>query len=383
MTSSRPSALLVLLAGVLTTTTTNGQSPPERSAPAAPVAASLPNRQEGDYVVRNYRFRSGATLPEVRLHYTTVGTPLRDSAGKIRNGVLVMHGSSGDASQVLAPSFASALVAPGQPLDASRHFLIFPDILGAGKSTKPSDGLRARFPRYGYHDLVDLEHRLITEHFGIERLRLVMGISMGGMHTWMWGIRYPDMMDALVPVSSLPTKVEGRNLLWRRILTNAIRTDPEWKEGNYTQQPRGFLNIMPMFDMLVQSPVRLSERLTTYDRADAYVREVVEETLEEDDANNILYRFEASFDYDPSPELGRIKAPLLAILFEDDELNPVELGVIEREITRVPGGRHVMVPAGPKTEAHRTQVVAEVWRDALAAFLAKLPPVPGRQAANR
>ena len=235
----------------------------------------------------------------------------------------MMHGSSGDASQVLAASMTGPAGRAGRPLDPAKYFLIFPDILGAGKSSKPSDGLRARFPKYGYHDLVDLEHRLVTEHFGIERLRLVMGISMGGMHTWMWGARYPDMMDALVPVSSLPVKVDGRNLLWRRILSNAIRTDPEWKGGNYVEQPRGFLNIMPMFDMLVQSPARLGERLTTYSQADAYVQEVVEETLEEDDANNILYRFEASFDYDPSSELGNIKAPLLNILFADDELNPV------------------------------------------------------------
>jgi len=329
--------------------------------------------QEGDYIIRNYRFRSGETLPEVRLHYRTIGTPLRDNSGKIRNGVLVMHGSSGDASQVLAASMRDPLIRPGGALDPAKYFLIFPDILGAGKSSKPSDGLRARFPKYGYHDLVDLEHRLVSEHLGIERLRLVMGISMGGMHTWMWGARYPDMMDALVPISSLPVKVDGRNLLWRRILSNAIRTDPEWKGGNYVEQPRGFLNIMPMFDMLVQSPVRLGERLTTYAQADEYVREVVEETLEEDDANNILYRFEASFDYDPSSELANIKAPLLLVLFADDELNPIELGTIDGVISRVPRGRHVVLPASAATEGHRTQVQSSVWANLLADFLAGIP----------
>jgi homoserine O-acetyltransferase len=202
-----------------------------------------------------------------------------------------------------------------------------------------------------------------------------MGISMGGMHTWLWGVRYPEMMDALVPISALPSRVDGRNLLWRRILSNAIRTDPEWKAGNYLAQPRGFLNIMPMFDMLVQSPARLSERLRTYAEADAHVREVVDETLEEDDANNILYRFEASFDYDPAAELGKITAPLLAILFADDELNPIELGVIEPLIARVPHGRHVVLPAGSSTEGHRTQVTASVWVERLAAFLAGLPPL--------
>ena len=345
---------------------------------AAPAVAqtSGPTITEGDYVIPSYRFRSGETLANVRLHYRTIGTPIRDARGNIRNGVLVMHGSSSDAGQVLAASFREPLVGPGRPLDPATHYLIFPDILGAGTSSKPSDGLRARFPKYGYEDLVDLEYRLVTEHFGIARLRLVMGISMGGMHTWLWGIRHPQMMDALLPISSLPVKVDGRNLLWRRILSNAIRTDPAWMGGNYTAQPRGFLNIMPMFDMLVQSPARLGEQLTTYAEADAHVREVVEETLEEDDANNILYRFEASFDYDPAAEIGQITAPLLAILFADDELNPIELGVIDPLIRQVRHGRHVVVPAGRDTEAHRTQVKASVWADHVAAFVKSLPPIP-------
>lgn len=349
---------------------------------AAPLAAQAPVPVpsaavvEGHYVLPSYRFRSGESLANVRLHYRTIGTPRRDARGTIRNAVLVMHGSSGDASQVLAASVRDPLVGAGLALDPAKYFLIFPDILGAGKSTKPSDGLRARFPRYGYEDLVDLEYRLVTDHFGIERLRLVMGISMGGMHTWLWGIRHPGLMDGLVPISSLPVKLDGRNLLWRRILSSAIRTDPAWLGGNYTAQPRGFLNIMPMFDMLVQSPARLGERLTTYAQADAYVREVVEETLDEDDANNILYRFEASFDYDPAKEVAAITAPLLAILFADDELNPVELGVIEPLIAQVARGRHVVIPTGPATEAHRTQVKASVWAAHLSRFLDSLPALP-------
>jgi homoserine O-acetyltransferase len=264
-------------------------------------------------------------------------------------------------------------VGPGRPLDPATHYLIFPDILGAGQSSKPSDGLRARFPKLTATRIWwTSSYRLVTEHFGIARLRLVMGISMGGMHSS--GASAIRMMDALLPISSLPVKVDGRNLLWRRILSSAIRTDPAWMGGNYTQ-PRGFLNIMPMFDMLVQSPARLGERLRTYAEADAYVREVVDETLEEDDANNILYRFEASFDYDPAAEVGRITAPLLAILFADDELNPIELGVIEPLIAGVPQGRHVVVPAGRDTEAHRTQVKASVWAAHVAAFLKGLPPL--------
>jgi homoserine O-acetyltransferase len=340
---------------------------------SAGLLAQQPQIAEGDYVIKDYRFASGETLREVRLHFRTMGTPKYDAQKRIINGVLVMHGSSGDATQVLAPSMIGPLTAKGAALDPASVFLIFPDILGAGKSTKPSDGLRAKFPRYGYGDLVDLEYRLVTEHFRIQHLRLVMGISMGGMHTWLWGIRYPDMMDGLVPISSLPVKIDGRNLLWRRILSNAIRTDPEWNGGNYTTQPHGFLNIMPMFDMLVQSPARLGERLATYAQADAHVKDVIEETTEEDDANNILYRFESSFDYDPERDLEKITAPVFAILFGDDELNPIELVTHQGALARVRNQQHVVLPATAATEGHRTQVKSELWARQLAAFIAKLP----------
>ena len=364
-------ACLVLLASVADAR----QATPPAGAAASSAPAFL-NRQEGDYVIKNYRFRSGGTLPEVRLHFTTMGTPLRDASGKIRNGVVIMHGSSGNSSQVLAASFIGPLIGPGQPLDQTKYFLIFPDAVGNAKSTAPSDGLRAKFPKYGYLDMVDLEHRLITEHFGIDRLRIVMGISMGGMHSWLWGELYPDKMDALVALSSLPVKISGRNLMWRRTLSNAIRTDPAWNGGNYTEKPRGFLNIMPMFEMLVQSPLRLAESLQTYDQADEAVRDGVEEAEEEDDANNILYRFEASFDYDPGPDLGKITAPAFAILFEDDTLNPPELGVIEREMPKIRNGSYVMIPAGPTSRGHRGQVQAVMWREHLAKFLATVPPLP-------
>lgn len=333
------------------------------------VSQALPAPERHDFVVRDVRLTSGESLPEVRIHYRTIGTPVRDAQGRITNGVLVLHGSSGDAGQVLAPSFSEPLFGAGGPIEASRHYLIFPDNLGNGRSTKPSDGLRARFPKYGYADMVALQHRLVTEHLGIERLRLIIGISMGGMQAWLWGIHHPGAMDAIIPIAAMPVAITGRNLLWRRILSHAIRSDPEWHGGNYTAPPRGFLSIMPMFDMLVQSPARLAGSLTSYAAADAYVREVVQETLDEDDANNILYRFEASFDYDPEPDLGRIRAPLLTILFEDDELNPVNLGIMERVMPQVTGGRMVVVPAGPATEGHRTQVRAAVWREHVRTFM--------------
>jgi homoserine O-acetyltransferase len=329
----------------------------------------FPAPERHDFVARNFRFQGGESLPEVRIHYRTVGIPIRDAAGRITNGVLVLHGSSGDAGQVLASSFSEPLLARGAPLDASRYFLIFPDNLGNGRSTKPSDGLRAKFPKYGYTDMVMLQHQLVTQHLRIDRLRLIIGISMGGMQAWMWGSRFPDAMDGIVPIAAMPTPVQGRNLLWRRILSQAIRNDPEWKNGNYDKPPQGFLSIMPMFDMLVQSPARLGESIRNYATADAHLKDVLDETLEEDDANNILYRFESSFDYNPEPELGRIRAPLLTILFEDDELNPTTLGTMERLMPSVKSGRMVVVPAGPETEGHRTQVKASVWRDHLRAFM--------------
>jgi homoserine O-acetyltransferase len=339
-------------------------------AGAGPVRAqSAPTGAQGDFVVRDFRLRGGAVLPELKQHYTTFGKPARDAAGRITNAALLLHGSSGDATQLLAASFTGQLFGAGQPLDTTRWFLILPDGIGNGRSTKPSDGLHARFPKYGYEDMVVAQHRLVTEHFGIQRLRLVLGISMGGMHTWLWGIRYPEMMDALVPIAAQPAAITGRNLVWRRILARAIRTDPEWRGGEYTSPPRGFLNIMPMFDMLVQSPAVFESSVKDYADADTYLAEVDEETFEEDDANNILYRFEASFDYDPEPEVGKIRAPLLAILFADDELNPPELGTMQRVMPRVSKGRFVLIPASPGSSGHRNQTRAAVWRSELAAFL--------------
>jgi homoserine O-acetyltransferase len=332
-------------------------------------AQSFPTPERHDFIVRNFRFQSGESLPEIRIHYRTIGTPARDAKGRLTNGVMVLHGSSGDAGQVLAASFTGPLLGRGGPLDASKYFLIFPDNLGNGRSTKPSDGLRAKFPKYGYHDMVALQHRLVTEGLGIDRLKLIIGISMGGMQAWLWGIRYPDAMDGLIPIAAQPVAIQGRNLLWRRILSQAIRKDPEWNNGNYAKQPQGFLSIMPMFDMLVQSPARLGESLTTYDKADAHLAEVLDETLDEDDANNILYRFESSFDFNPEPDLHKIRAPVLTILFEDDELNPTTLGTMERVMPKVKMGRMVVIPAGPETEGHRTQVKASVWREHVRRFM--------------
>lgn len=352
-------------------------------AQTAPAAAATMPRTEGDYVIKDYKFRSGQTLPEVNLHYVTVGTPIKDASGKIRNGVVVMHGSSNDSNQVLASTFSDPLFGAGGPFDARSNYIIYLDAIGGGKSSKPSDGLHARFPNYGYDDMLDLEHRLITEGLQIDHLRAVMGISMGGMNTWLWGARYSDMMDGLIAISSLPNKVEGRNLFWRRLLINAIKSDPDWKGGDYTQPPHGYLAFIPVFDMMLQSPLRMNERLDSVDKADAEVQSVIATHAKNDDANNILYRFSASFDYNPAAELGKIKAPLLNILFADDELNVVEIGYTSGPIPGVAKGQRVVVPISKTSQGHRTQVQASFFKDDIAKFVATLPPIAPGSTASR
>lgn len=353
---------------------TNVPAASEASAPE-PFWRTLNAAADGDYVVRDFTFASGETLEEINLYYRTLGTPRRDASGRIVNAVLMLHGSSGDASQVLSETFGGNLYGPGQPLDAGTYFIILPDSIGNGGSTKPSDGLRGAFPRYGYHDQVELQRRLVADHFGVERLRLVAGMSMGGMHTWLWGINHPDMMDALLPMSSLPAGINGRNLLWRRIFSDAVRNDPDWRGGDYTEVPQGFKTAMAVFDMMVQSPVAFDRSLRTYEEADAYLAELHQETVEDDDPNNVLWRFESSFDYDPQPEdLRRIQAPLLTILFADDELNPLEIPVIEPAMEQVANGQVVIVPAEPGHFGHRGQVRSELFAADIAAFMAATAP---------
>lgn len=362
----------VLAAGVIGAALMAGAPTVAFAQAQTPYWRTLNTPATGDYVVPSFTFADGQTLQNINLHYTTLGTPKRDASGQITNAVLMLHGSSGDASQTLSNSYANGLYGPGQPLDANEYFIILPDSFGNGGSTKPSDGLRGAFPRYGYEDQVELQHKLVTEHFGIQKLRLLMGMSMGGMHAWMWASKYPDAMQAVVPMSALPTKITGRNLLWRRVLSSATRTDPAWQNGNYETNPPGFITAMNMFDLLVQSPVSFEQRLRTIPETDAYVAENIAETIEEDDANNVTWRFESSFDYDPQPaDLQRIKAPLLAILFADDELNPLEIPVIDEAISHVPNGRAYIVPAAPGHFGHRGQVRAVAFADQVAAFMAQ------------
>ena len=326
--------------------------------------------QEGDYVAKNFKFQSGEVLPEVKLHYTTLGTPRRDAAGHVTNAVLLLHGTTGVGKNYLAPSFANELFGPGQPLDASKFFVILPDGIGRGGSTKPSDGRRAKFPRYGYLDVVAGQHLVVTEALKVDHLLLVLGTSMGGMQTYLWGERYPDMMDALLAITSQPVQISGRNLLWRRTLSEAIRNDPDWNGGEYKSQPRHWVYSIPIFTIMVDSPARLQAEGPTRQAANAYYDRIVENARKNLDANDYLYWFESSWDYDPEPDLGKIKAKLFSVNFAGDLINPSDIGTMERTIPKIPRGRFVIVPESDKTAAHQTQTRAAVWKPYLEQLLA-------------
>lgn len=341
---------------------------------AAPCAAEYPAPREGDFVLRNFQFASGQSLPELRMHYRTLGRPERDDRGIVRNAILILHGTTGSGAQFLRPEFAEELFGPGQPLDATRYYLILPDNIGHGQSTKPSGGLRGRFPRYGYLDMLAAQHRLVTEDLGVNHLRLVMGTSMGGMHTWLWGQTYPDFMDALMPMACVPAQISGRNRAWRRIVIDSIRNDPEWNNGNYQKQPRGLRTALQMMYVMSSNPVRRLAESPTLAAADEALNRYVQERLASADANDMLYAFEASHDYDPAPGLEKIRAPLLAINSADDLINPPELGILEREISRVPDGRAIILPLSDKTQGHGTHTAAAVWKQNLLDLLQRTDP---------
>jgi homoserine O-acetyltransferase len=321
-----------------------------------------------EFVLTDFRFDSGETLGELRLHTTTLGRPARDEAGAVTNGVLI-HGTGGRCESFLREQFAGTLFGRGQLLDASRYYLILPDGIGHGRSSKPSDGLRGRFPRYGYGDMVRAQYRLLTEGLGVNHLRLVMGTSMGGMHSWLWGITYPDFMDALMPLACLPAEIAGRNRMTRRMIIDAIRNDPEWQEGEYETQPRGLVSAVYTLLFMVSSPLQWRKQAPTRKAADALFDEMVQGRLANLDANDILYQVEASRDYNPGPDLEKIKAPLLAINTADDQVNPPELGILEREIKRVKGGRAIVIPISDETRGHVSHSYPELWAPYLAELL--------------
>jgi homoserine O-acetyltransferase len=333
-------------------------------------AADYPAPAQGDFVIKNFRFTSGEMLPELRLHYRTLGKPARDAQGIVRNAVLIMHGTGGSGAQFIRAEFAGELFGAGGLLDATRYFIVLPDGIGHGQSSKPSDGRRARFPHYGYVDMVEAQYRLLTDGLGVNHLRLVMGTSMGGMHTWLWGERHSNLMDALMPLASLPTQISGRNRVWRRTAIDAIRNDPEWRGGNYSAQPQSLRIAEEIMYLMGSNPVLRYEQMPTLAKSDATLDVAIADALKTDDANDVIYQLEASHDYDPGPGLEKIRAPLVAVNSVDDLINPPELGILEREIKRVRMGRAVVLPFSPETRGHGTHTIAAVWKQYLEELLA-------------
>jgi homoserine O-acetyltransferase len=332
--------------------------------------ANYPAPIEGDFVVKDFKFKSGETLPELKLHYRTIGNPIRDNNGVVRNAVLIMHGTGGTGTQFLSPQFGNVLFGPGQLLDATKFFIILPDAIGHGGSSKPSDGLHTKFPHYTYDDMVLAQYRVITEKLGVYHLRLVMGTSMGGMHTWIWGETYPDFMDALMPLASAPVEIAGRNRIMRKMIMDAIRNDPAWNNGEYKTQPIQVLSAAENILLLMGSaPLVWHKQGATRDAADKFYEGRVKTGIASTDANNMLYYFNSSREYNPSPQLEKIIAPLFAINSADDLINPPELGILEREIKRVKNGRYILLPITPQTRGHGTHTVAAVWKDYLAELL--------------
>lgn len=332
------------------------------------LAADYPAPKEGSWVVRDFRFHTGEVLPELRLHYATVGAPTGEP-------VLILHGTTGSGSGMLTPAFAGELFGPGQPLDASRYYIILPDAIGTGKSSKPSDGLRASFPKYNYDDMVDAQYRLVTEQLGVRHLRLVLGNSMGGMHTWIWAQKYPDFMDVAVPMASLPTEMSGRNWMMRRLIIDSIRNDPEWMNGNYTKQPKSLQFASVFYAMATNGGNQgLYKAAPTREQADQLLNQRLN-ALFPGDANDHLYQWDASRDYSASSGLERIQATLLAINSADDERNPPELGLLDREIKRVKHGRVLLIPASDQTAGHGTTGQARFWKQDLTELLRTAPLV--------
>ncbi len=332
--------------------------------------AAEPAAKEADYVVHDFHFRSGEVLPELRLHYTTLGTPHRGADGHVDNAVLILHGTGGDGHQFFRPQFAGVLFVPGGLLDPARTFIILPDDIGHGKSSKPSDGLHAHFPHYDYDDMVAAEHAVVQDALGVDHLRLVMGTSMGCMHSFVWGETYPDFMDALMPLACLPTEIAGRNRVWRDMVIEGIKADPEWQGGEYKTEPQMGLRIAA--DMLIiagSAPHQMHKLLPTRDAADKYLAESTARELASLDANDTLYQVASSRNYNPDPKLGSIKAQVMWINSADDFINPPELGIAEQEVTKMPHARFVLIPTSDATHGHGTHTWASVWKDHLAELL--------------
>jgi homoserine O-acetyltransferase len=324
---------------------------------------------QGTFVVKDFQFKSGERLAEVKIHYYTLGAPQKDGTGKVRNAVIILHGTGGSGRQFLTPNFAGVLFGPGQLLDASKYFIILPDNVGHGQSSKPSDGMHMRFPHYEYDDMIELQYRLVTQGLNVNHLRLVTGTSMGGMHTWLWGEQHPDFMDALLPLASQPIEIAGRNRMMRKMIMDDIRTDPDWNNGEYKAQPHGLAAAEGVLLIMGSAPLRMQKEEPTREKADAYLAERTAQGLKTTDANNMLYYFDASRNYNPEPELEKIIAPLTAVNSADDQINPPELKIIDRDIQRVKNGKYVLLPITDETRGHGTHSWPAIWQQHLAELL--------------
>jgi homoserine O-acetyltransferase len=338
-------------------------------AAAPALFGQTPAPAEGDCKLRDFHFTSGETVPELRVHYTTLGTPARDAAGVVRNAVLILHGTTGDGKGFLRDQFSGQLFGPGQTLDAASHFIVLPDGIGHGKSSRPSDGLHMRFPKYTYDDMVRAQHDLLTQCLKVDHLRLVMGTSMGGMHTWVWGYTYPDFMDALMPLASAPVEIAGRNRMMRKMILDSITGDPGWKHGEYTAQPRGLVSAIHILLLMGSSPLQWQKEAPTREKAEALLDTLIQRQTAILDANDLIYQFDASRSYNPLPHLGKIRAPLFAVNSVDDEVNPPELGILDEAIHRVPRGRYILLPITAETRGHGTHSLPAIWGKYLAELL--------------
>ena len=348
-------------------------APPAPVAPA-PVAAvgKVWPTQEADVLLKDFRFASGETLPELRIHYTTLGHPHRNAVGDIDNAVMVLHGTGGDGKQFLRPQFANELYGPGQPLDIRRYFIILPDNIGHGGSSKPSDGLRMKFPKYDYADMIEAQHRLLTEGLGIRHMRLIMGTSMGCMHSFMWGEMYPSFASALMPLACEPIEIAGLNRMWRQMVIDGIEKDPEWNGGNYAGEPeQGLRTAESILFIAGGAPLYLQATYPTRDKAKAFVEESVDRGMKSLDANDMIYQFDSSRNYDPWPNLEKITAPMTWVNSADDFINPRNLDVPQRAVKRMKNARFRLIAESAETHGHGTHTWAKFWKADLSALLAR------------
>jgi homoserine O-acetyltransferase len=334
------------------------------------VGQEFPTPVPGDFVLKDFKFQSGESLPELKMHYVTIGQPVKNSQGKVTNAVIVLHGTGGNHKNFLNRQFGEVLFKKGGLLDAEKYFIVIPDNIGHGESSKPSDGLHAKFPHYGYHDMVTAQYRLLTEKLGVNHLRLVMGTSMGGMHSWLWSEMYPDFMDAAMPLASLPIEISGRNRFFRRMIIDPIRNDPDWLGGEYKTQPvRGLTTAIYTLIMMGSAPLQMQKQAPSKDTADKMFDAQIKSRLAATDANDLLYQVDSSRDYNPEPDLEKIETHLLAVNSADDAVNPPELGIVEKEIKRVKKGRFILLPITDETRGHGTHTIASIWQNYLAELL--------------